>query len=948
MAVIEFQLSVPKFLAAQKVAIQSQQICTPPWIDVGPVQVVIDRIEFGDNSIRNNVPQSQVVFYPYFDEVREVDVPGVMVQMAQPVTVWVTTRGELEANLNGPPAIVVPLTITVLMQLNYRVVEQVPYISISYSNYEIGPLPLLPAGFDPKNTPLPIVAADIVQSFGDLLKRLIPSFNIPVDVTQMLPLTPAKNVIFNAGVAVDTQSQRLLLRLAMGASAENADIPWIDFYRGVTEDRLRGADWGVYFDGVYLSTLINTLVWQAIGDALPDQVQLFIGTNYTNAGGRAVFNNDILGIYRLPDPFGRLEANPHIPIEVSVQNTSVISGILTVDAGIPDIEELVDSIVPLWVKIFLPFLGPVLGVASATAAAVISGLIDSNLPPECKRTAPNNLRCTKRVQLPSLGDNLWIRLTGLLALDDGISLIGSIDSRAMTLGQLSMFPKDFEFRRPEFSCGGAGTELVALVLSAPESLKLLYAQITVIYSGTVPCYLCSVTPINDGMGVFPASAIQADSATTALTITIAPPIPPDKYYIYANYPCDLLVKTTAGARVIRIPPPPKLTQKDINKLADDMLEALANCEKLVDPSLKFFGDYNPKWSVDPGIEGDYLHYWEVEVNGLHVDETVRLLDASHQELVEGRSRSGATVLLSGLLSPSAGGEIFVLPEANAARLQIHESGESLPQLSSNLSEPRRPRSGIGVKQQLLKRLGSIALQQQCRTLQLTSFGGRRCVLVVETDRAQVFNVDNPRMPILVATWLEEGVKGVLSLPTGFLLFGDSGLRLLRRDSSAAILPATCTAEGMIDAVATGGLIYGLTQDGISAFSPNLCRLGFLPSQSHRSIISCEGRVIVGGPNGIALLDASGPQKLHLASTHEHAKVTRLSRPQGLGNGEFLALNGDGSGAVLKVENEELLVVAKFPHVPWFADTLRCGDQMYRLGARRMSLEVLSMVSTKLL
>src|ERR1700747_2355137 len=84
MSIIEFQLSTPAFLAAQRNALRSLQICRPA---PSPEGVLLDKIEFGNNTIRHNVDESFSVFFDSLTSDRPgEDVGGYQTQIAQDVT----------------------------------------------------------------------------------------------------------------------------------------------------------------------------------------------------------------------------------------------------------------------------------------------------------------------------------------------------------------------------------------------------------------------------------------------------------------------------------------------------------------------------------------------------------------------------------------------------------------------------------------------------------------------------------------------------------------------------------------------------------------------------------------------------------------------------------------------------------------------------------------------
>jgi hypothetical protein len=51
---VESQVSATDFLASQKAVLQKLPLCAPGPFTVGPVQVILDRMEFGGNFLRHN------------------------------------------------------------------------------------------------------------------------------------------------------------------------------------------------------------------------------------------------------------------------------------------------------------------------------------------------------------------------------------------------------------------------------------------------------------------------------------------------------------------------------------------------------------------------------------------------------------------------------------------------------------------------------------------------------------------------------------------------------------------------------------------------------------------------------------------------------------------------------------------------------------------------------
>jgi hypothetical protein len=60
MSIVEFQLHTLAFLAAQRNALRAVKICRPA---PSPEGVLLDKVEFGNNTIRHNVDENFSVFF---------------------------------------------------------------------------------------------------------------------------------------------------------------------------------------------------------------------------------------------------------------------------------------------------------------------------------------------------------------------------------------------------------------------------------------------------------------------------------------------------------------------------------------------------------------------------------------------------------------------------------------------------------------------------------------------------------------------------------------------------------------------------------------------------------------------------------------------------------------------------------------------------------------------
>jgi hypothetical protein len=925
---LELQMQVKAFLAAQKVVLQSAKLCPPDPIQVGPVKVVIDRIEFAANALRFNDAASYTVFYLQAgqtdpDDATGVNVDGLQTQLAQDIVVWVTSMGEVLAHPNAAPSIVVPVQATIVMDLSLFAIGQEVYFGSRFRKIELGSIAGLPPNFDPTHIPLPIDKDQILAIVQDRASKVIPSATVPVGLLSLLPVTPSKYLIVNAGFTVDITLSRIALRVKVGGGSVDPTGPWINFFKGFFDDRLGGNEWSIFLDADYIEQTIQTAIHEAIRDSVPDEVQVFEGAHYSNEDGRARIEVDVEGIADVPI-LGKLSVDPRVPVELTVPALNTIQ----IDVGLPLIQQLVEDLVPQSLRIFLRLAGPIGGLLGALLDYLISFIPEPDLPEQVVRTSPTNVRFTKTISLTQIQNGLSPRFTTVLALDDGIALAGAVLATPFTPATLSVTSNPFQLRKPSINCGGAGTELVALFGQSPESFDILHAEIVVESTGTLPVYLCSFTPLNDPLAVFPATSIQSDAPQTRAVATVHPPVPPQTYYD-APYPCDILVKTTAGVRLVRLSPPPKLTPEDITRLQALLLAALANCEILTAPWWEHFHEYDPEWSIDPGNVANVKHLWDVEVNGIAQGETVALTYAGQQSLVVYQGRAGQPVRVSALVAPVAQKELSILHgrAPNVFSAVAEAFGAERP----------APNRGIAVRQQLLRQTGAISLGQPCLKVLAARIGGLRCVAAVLKDAVVAFDVTNPMAVGRVAHWQIPGVLGALNWEGGLMMFGENGFVMVDDQGFQTSASSGCDAAGIHDAVAGRGLIYAALPNAVGIFSARMCLMATVPMEDCRSVLRVGGRLIAAGKDGIAIVDSTNICKLQVHSHCGDFPATRLLNAPGTEPDEFVAMLNDGSARLLRICDDGIKEAASFPEKPWFVDAVRTGEVLVSIAGNQLEI-----------
>jgi hypothetical protein len=914
MSYIEFQVSTAAFLSAQRTALRSQQICTIPQTVAG-IQIVIDKIEFGNNAIRHDVFTTYSVFFSSLtsDKPGE-EVDGKQTQIAQDVTVHVTTMSDIMSRPNQAPATIIKVPGTMIFDLDFYSLDDDCYTRTQFNKFEPGPLPPIPAA-------LPFTLAELMAAVNTALHTQIPSKTVPAGLSKLTTLFAKFE---NAGMSVDGQLQRICLRAQIGGSHPGVKGQWANFFQGNFVDRLGNTDWIMYMDAGLITEFAKAKINQAIAEADVDHLSTFPGCHYSNNGGKAVFTLDVLAIYDLPDPLPNPSADPKLPLEIGVSANNT----LQLRADYSDIVRLIHSVD--LVEFFLPALSN--GIEGFMQSVINSALADLNKKdnaPYCKKISNTMVECTKYVQMPAAASGTTSVMTSLLAQDDGIALAGTMRSGSLTPAVITTRVREFKWQPPRISCSTASLALVAAFMDSANGFLILNAAGIVDNSGTTPLFMCgwNIVQGSDPLGAFPPSLISVDAGPAGISFTATIPIPKDAYY--ANpYPLLILVRTTAGTRLLKIAPPPKVTKADLDKLAAALLVKVGNCEQLVSPWFNTHRGLNPAWLVDPPDESRYEHLWQVEITGLHQGESASLVDRKGKELVRVTARLNEPVTMSAMLPPAGAKELTVTRGAGRQRVALKES------------QVKKAR-GIQVGQQLMEQLGSISLGEPCRSLYTTNILAGHCVIAVLQNSIRAYDFTNPFRPSLIRSWQISNVKGVIDWQGALLHYGEDGFGWIDSEGNQRPHQAGCCANPILDAAVTGQLLYAITKEGLEIYSKSLCRIASVNVKGVHSLVQTGGKLVIAGMRCIYVYDIREPRVPKMVSSHEgiDIRIRSLIRPLGAAAGTVLAILEDGSGRFFQFHDKTMEETAHFSRVPWFTGSVRFNGLLVQPGQNRNSIDI---------
>jgi hypothetical protein len=915
MSIIELQFSKAAFLAAQRAALLRQRICRSP-ITVEGTQILIDRIEFGDSDLRHDVPtQFPVFFASETSTAPGISVDGFQTQLAQDVTVFITTVDDVLAHPNQAPGILFPVSGTLVFNLDFFALDTECFFRTELSSVEPAALTLLPPG-------LPLDPTLFLNQITSTLQGLIPGSTAAAGLA---PLASLWAKFVNAGVSVDPALERITFRAQIGGDNESAITPWKAFFNGSFADRIGTAGWSTYIDAGLLTEWFKAQINAQIGTLDVDHLQLFVGCNYSNASAKATFTLDVQAVYELPAFLGDVSRDPYITMVLSVDGLNTLK--LLVDYS--NVIEVIHSFAI--VEFALPTLSEMIeGLLQGAVDVELADVNSGNDPPYCQKIDTALIQCRKWVRLPQVLPGTLASVVELRALEDGIAFAGPLSSAVLSPPALSIDAGPFVWAPPHISCGQSSRATVANFRANAASESTLRAQIHLNDLGTTPIYLCGAPAvINDPSGLYAAATISVDQPQlpSTITVTVKPPGP--------TYPLDMVVTTTAGTRLIRVPAPPAITSAIVYFLVGAVEVQLKTCDLILNPWFLGSRIFDVGWIIDPLVDPDpefTEHLWNVEITGLETNDRVDALDASGQRLASSAAQAASVLRLS-FSAPPGQSKDFSLSLNKGRAL----GAETMDRRESRTLDASRG-AGIDIRQQPLVRVRSIALGQRAQSLLPLPWLGSAGVAVVMEDTILGFDLSNPGLPTPVGQWMVEGLRGALVWRNQLLAFGVEGFANLQRGGVQAHT-GRCERLEIRDVAVGREMIHVLTEESLEVRSSQLCTVHSIPVPGGRTLLPIGRWLYVGGANGLSVYDTHQERTPRLIASTEPRRIVRLARFLDSRSDRILAILSDGSAQEYVFANDALHRAAHYGRTPWFARSLRCGRSMVTLDGDGRSLHI---------
>ena len=708
------------------------------------------------------------------------------VAFSQAISVILVTETDLAAaGPNAAPSISLPLTIT--FDLRFDVVGGGTALTLTYQSVSsVAP--------DPR-----IALLDAV------LKQKLPPQTTSLDLAALVDGLGVTGAPAAAGANLLADGETIEFRLEMTSTqGSNNQLAWEDFYNnGPDRDFHDTDDWAVWVsvDGLEQSIAkdftdglqANSATFDLVSDVevawQPGEPPKLVVTFNGDAIDACIcfwnsidVNTDVTVTITFSIDQGDIRYDIHLDYSANglqlfcCEVTSALFwpfvGAEMLGGGTIDIGNFIEGILggPL-----LVFIAAIVVASSQSAPIPTSALPgtctkDSDTDTHCLIPVPSGATPPSPCVPPSIETRALKRIFGIgegLVLPGRMVLTGSDDIHTATQPVLDCVVSDFAWLFPDPTCSGIDGELT------------MSATVTLSSTQEIPLRLCSVTAIGDTAAAYqPYVTVTFSYCPMVATVHVDVPA-----WDSTTGPCQLLLQTTAGVRIITLDAVTSLTPAQIQAF-DDIVKKwrLVHCYTKLDDWYRHFRRFNPKWSVDPpNYEVDparEAHGWEVAIGGAITGDTIALFGASGERLTAGQVDAAGNLRLGTFTLPAA--------QAGAAAAAMGAAPAEVAVATSDAAELaiQRLREGsdaeggqplavqLLIQQILLVEQAQILVGREPVAVYLTAVDGRHVLVAAHRGGVSAYDISNAAAPRLIRQHLAE-VRGARRGPGNRLLSWDA-------------------------------------------------------------------------------------------------------------------------------------------------------------------------------
>jgi hypothetical protein len=446
--------------------------------------------------------------------------------------------------------------------------------------------------------------------------------------------------------------------------------------------------------------------------------------------------------------------------------------------------------------------------------------------PHCTAGADGkSFSCTQKLALPTNP------LVGKVSVD---SIAGFAGGPAF-LGKLDPVPEVKQVRITEVDIDGS-----AWGYQDPCGSPILAvsAVITIRAEGAPPLHMCSwsVVPGTDPDQLLAGHVTVipfAGPVTSFIEVEIAIPQGDalDQYLSQISYPFQLLFQTNAGVRLISLPPIPALTDDQKTALQGQLVQAKVACKEQADGFWSATHLFNPKWSVDPGPEGEIdARWWGAAALGLSAGEQIEIQDTAGTTLVRSAPNAAGFARVDALTAPGADVAVVRAGAGHAATRSVAAGDMQAARSGERAADRRR----MVISQTALRRAARLESRASCRAVEAGMLDGAPVAFfITETDVHELYDLSDPFRPALRRRPVVPGLRGVVSWGEHLMLWGAEGLGLVGRSRSCLPTPRSLRRRGVVAVTAHRQLTVHWDDGVATSYDTTFRPLPVEPRPPHR-------------------------------------------------------------------------------------------------------------------
>lgn len=926
---IEFQIAAQTFLDAALQWLQTQKIDFSQQFEIDGHTLIIDHVEFPPNRLEKGGSSQEPIYYNQdLYGIEYEDDTATQLLLVQPVVLYVADLADIEANPNNPPANLYAASTNIYFLVQYGEVyyssqpdepaSLTDRLSVSFERIDPISHPLLPFGISP---------SALADQLSSVIQTHAPYLGSTLGLASHAFANP---VVINTGMSFDPALTRLSFRQEMGGGTAADPSIWQDYFNGNLPDHLQGAPWGVFLDHNVIEENTKEQIDEGFQKHPNSQFQLVSGisSQYSNDKGTPAVTSTFGG--NVDTPLCTVWADVEVRSELRVDTPNVLTSdshlSWDTSSGACDIAAAVlgatigfgaDLIMPWLTSLLNPITGALAGLGTLM---YLEGSIQPPIPapPKCTSVSSTELICQKTFQSIStpLGT---LSMTSVMALDDGILLTGQMTTASLGTAQAEFAIEDaFHWEIPSVPCASLGPSTIQQFAANPQSGASLSATITVTAQGPAPVYLFYVVAIDDPQHLFD-NAITVQGQQSPLEIDVNLHCPGASYY-EAPYPCQLLIATSGGTRLVSLGPVPPLSQGAIDFMIDGLLAQEGRCKEHVTNWFDYYLKYRVPWSVDPGPDQKVFQFYEIEIQGMPAGAPVLVSESGFADIETAFAHADYPLQLTALTDPVRSKDLD-LSRLDAKPQDIQPQRQSIPLHDRSFS----------VTQRLLMCMSQVPIPAETKNIFACNFNNRPMIFVLSTGNLIGYDIGNPYIPVLASRIPAQSWHGLLPFQGGLLGFGDQGFFPVGVNSGAQ--NPCCNEAPIYDAVLAAGLIYALTPRGLEVFSRTLQRIGKvneIESPECGSMAFRSTSLLVSDRRVLRQYTLTKERGLQFLRMHPIDNVVDIVAPPFGRVNSWLLVNASGASALyLFQQDESPILLSKYPSLPWWRDTVTLNRTLAR-------------------